>query len=322
MPSTSSSIRLQTAANTQHSFLRDVIAGLSESRKTLPSKYFYDQKGCQLFDQICQLPEYYPTRTELAIMDLHGQEMAACLGENNALIEFGSGSSIKTQILLSELENLSAYVPLDIAPTYLHESTKRLQQRHPQLKIIPVCADFTADWQLPDEVYEADHRTFYFPGSTIGNLKPPQAIRLLQHIRRAGQPSGGLLLGVDRKKSADILEAAYNDATGVTAAFNLNLLSRINQQLDGNFALNQFVHHAFYNTEPGRIEMHLVSQLAQEVQVAGHVFHFEKDETIRTELSHKYSLPDIQQMAAAADMDVAQVWSDPQDWFSVFYMQF
>ncbi|HVF11165.1 MAG TPA: L-histidine N(alpha)-methyltransferase, partial [Abditibacteriaceae bacterium] len=239
-------------------FREEVLHGLQQPQKELPCKYFYDERGSHLFDQICRLEEYYPTRTELAIMQEHAGAMAQLLGRGCLLIEYGSGSSLKTRVLLDHLAAPAAYVPIDISRAHLMRSAGRLAAAYPGLKVLPVCADYTTDFTLPTCHRPIARKAVYFPGSTIGNFDPTQAQNFLCHIAEICGVGGGLLIGIDLKKDACILEPAYNDARGVTAAFNLNLLRRINRELGADFQLDRFQHYAFYNEELGRIEMHLV----------------------------------------------------------------
>ena len=301
-------------------FRSEVLTGLQSFEKTLPCKYFYDQRGSQLFDQICDLPEYYPTRTEAGIMRDHVQEMAALFGPDCLLIEYGSGSSTKTRILLDHLPRLAGYVPMDISREHLHRTAAGLADAYPHLDILPLCADYTAEFDLPAARRPVRSRAVYFPGSTIGNFHRDQAETFLNRIAQVCESGGGLLIGVDLKKPAHILEPAYDDAKGVTAAFNLNLLRRINEELGADFVLGQFAHRAFYNALAGRIEMHLMSRRPQTVHLGGAAIAFEEEETILTECSYKYSLPDFAALASAAGFMVRKVWTDPEQKFSVQYL--
>ncbi len=301
-------------------FRAEVLTGLQSFEKTLPCKYFYDRRGSQLFDRICDLPEYYPTRTEAGIMRDHVEEMAALFGPGCLLIEYGSGSSTKTRILLDHLPHLAGYVPMDISREHLHQTSAGLAATYPHLDILPLCADYTADFEIPAARRPACSRVVYFPGSTIGNFHRDQAETFLKQIAGVCESGGGLLIGVDLKKPASILEPAYDDAQGVTAAFNLNLLRRINDELDADFDLDQFAHRAFYNALAGRIEMHLMSLCPQTVHLAGAAIAFEEEETILTECSYKYSLSDFAALASAAGLAVRKVWTDPEQKFSVQYL--
>ena len=302
-------------------FLRDVLTGLSRPDRRLSCKYFYDRRGSELFEQICELPEYYPTRCELSILERHAEAMAALLGPDVGLIEYGSGSSRKTRLLLDRLAGAPAYIPVDISREHLHRTAKQLERDYPHVAVTPLCADFSKPFALPRIAREVRRRVVYFSGSTIGNLLPAEAAGLLKHIAVLTGPGGGLLIGIDLKKSRAILEPAYDDARGVTAAFNLNLLARINRELGADFALDQFRHRAFYNEAQGRIEMHLVSQTAQTVRLAGQRFAFAAGETICTEYSHKYSLADFRALAADAGLELQHVWTDEAGLFSVQYAE-
>lgn len=301
-------------------FRDEVWAGLAAPRKTLPCKYFYDARGSALFEAICELPEYYPTRTELEILERHAAAMAARLGGRCLLVEYGSGSSRKTRLLLDQLRDPAGYVPIDISRAALADSARALRAAYPGLEVLPVCADYTTELDLPQPRKPAARRGVYFPGSTIGNFTPPQAQRFLAHMARIAGPGGGLLIGVDLRKDRATLERAYDDAAGVTAAFNLNLLARINRELGGGFALDRFEHRALYDERAGRVEMHLVSTAAQTVHVGGRAFRFERGETIHTENSYKYDLPGFAALATGAGLAIREVWTDPARRFSVQYL--
>jgi dimethylhistidine N-methyltransferase len=303
------------------SFLADVLAGLGASPKALSPKYFYDARGCELFEAICELPEYYPTRTELALMRDCAADMAAQLGGDALLIEFGSGASVKTETLLRTLRP-AAYVPVDIAAEALRVSTARLAAGFPQLPIIAVCADYLQPLRVPELArVRASHRVIYFPGSTIGNLTPEEALTFLDRARGLAGAQGAMLVGVDLKKDPGLLHAAYNDAQGVTAAFNLNLLHRINRELAADFDPSLFRHVAFYDAAAGRIEMHLESLQAQTVTVGGHSFAFDAGERLHTENSCKYSVGEFQQLAQAAGFRPEQVWVDADRLFAVHLLR-
>jgi dimethylhistidine N-methyltransferase len=301
-------------------FLPEVLRGLRKPAKELPCKYFYDERGSRLFDEICELDEYYLTRTELAILDRHAPEIAGLLGPACLVIEFGSGSGLKTRLLLDALPEPAAYVPVDLAQEHLLRSADELRARYPGLEVLPVCADFTADLELPTPRKPAARRAVYFPGSTIGNFGPRAAHRLLRRIARLCGPGGALLVGTDLQKDAAVLEPAYDDARGVTAAFNLNLLRRINRELGADFDLDAFRHRAVYNRARGRIEMHLVSLRDQAVRIGGEIFSFAEGESVRSECSYKYDLGRFRAQAAAAGLDVARVWTDERRLFAVQYL--
>jgi dimethylhistidine N-methyltransferase len=300
-------------------FLRDVIAGLDRSPKSLPCKYFYDERGSKLFDRICELDEYYVTRTELAIMERHADEIGHCLSRGSALVELGSGSSIKTRLLLDHASHLSTYVPVDISLTHLSRTAEGLAQAYPKLAILPVCADFTQPFDLPVELPEDVPITAYFPGSTIGNFSAAAASQLLENLAQMVHRGGGLLIGVDLRKDRQILEAAYDDSEGVTAEFNLNLLRRINRELDADFNLDQFEHQASYNEDRGRMEIDLVSKSRQQVYVGDQVIELAKGEAIRTEHSHKYTVEGFSRLAGRAGWELDQAWTDDRNWFAVMH---
>lgn len=298
------------------SFLSDVIEGLSETPKTLPCKYFYDAKGSALFDEICELPEYYPTRTELKIMMDNASTVGSQLGKGVRLVEFGSGSSIKTRILLDNLYEPAAYIPVDISEEHLNRSASALSETYPNLRVLPVCADFTEKLEIP-EVNHAQTTVIYFPGSTIGNFEKNEAKTLLGEWRQLCANGGGLLIGIDLVKDQKILEDAYNDSQGITAEFNLNILDRINRELGANFDTDKFSHRAHWNKENNRVEMHLVSKCQQTVNVGGQTLEFTKDETIHTESSHKYTVESFNKIAAFSGFRCKHAWLDENNWFSV-----
>jgi dimethylhistidine N-methyltransferase len=300
--------------------LREVLAGLARPQKQLPCKYFYDERGSHLFDEICELEEYYLTRCELAILRRHAGQMAGRIGTGCALIEYGSGSSLKTRLLLDRLDRPAAYVPVDISGEHLLHSARQLARAYPGLEVVPVCADFTRPFALPKLRQPPRRRVVYFSGSTIGNFGPAEATALLAGIARLCGPGGGLLIGVDLKKDRAVLEPAYDDSRGVTAAFNLNLLARINRELGADFDLIRFRHRAFYNEGAGRIEMHLVSLATQTVHVGGTAFELAEGETICTEYSYKYGLDEFRELAARAGLGLEQVWTDEKGLFSVQYL--
>ena len=301
------------------SFLSDVLRGLRRPRKKLSCKFLYDWRGSELFDRICSLPEYYPTRTELQIMQQHVQEMVEAIGPDCLLIEYGSGSSLKTRLLLDCLRRPAAYVPIDISRSHLLSACEQLRAAYPDLHVLPVCGDYTSPLRLPVPARTPASRVVYFPGSTIGNFVPAEAVRFLARTRRLVGPGGGLLIGVDLKKDPRVLHAAYNDSAGVTAEFNLNLMARINRELRGTFNLGCFAHYAPYNPRLGRMEMHLVSGCYQEASVAGEAFEFMPGETILTECSYKYTLDEFEELATLAGYRPQLVWTDRDELFSVQY---
>jgi dimethylhistidine N-methyltransferase len=300
----------------QSDFAHDVIAGLSARPKQLSPKYFYDQRGAQLFDEITRLPEYYPTRCELAILESHADEMAKLVPADAALIEFGSGSTRKARMLLDAAPAITAYVPVDISSEMLRQEAADLRRDYARLTVLPVEADFTKPFQLPRDIAARPHVGF-FPGSTIGNFEPFAAAAFLSHAALMLGAGSTLIIGFDLVKDVHVLNAAYNDAAGVTARFNLNLLERINRELGGNFDLGTFCHQAFYNTERRRIEMHLASRKRQKVRVAGRSFEFRAGETIHTENSYKYTLESFGAMARGSGWRPVAAWSDPNGYFSV-----
>jgi dimethylhistidine N-methyltransferase len=304
----------------QQTMLDDVLAGLARAQKSIPPKYFYDQQGSLIFDEITELPEYYPTRAETQIMQRHGREIARTLGEHAVLVEYGSGSSTKTRILLDEMPQLSAYVPVDISGDHLQQVAGELQAEYPHVPIQPVVADFTQPFALPAAAAASPRRVVYFPGSTIGNFTPTEAIRILRQMANSCGGSGGVLIGVDLLKARPLLIAAYNDAQQVTARFNLNLLQRLNRELGADFELQQFRHQATFDETESRIEMHLFACSAMAVHIAGETFHFDAGESILTEYSHKYTLHSFADLAAQVGLQCVKVWTDPENLFSVQYL--
>jgi dimethylhistidine N-methyltransferase len=301
-------------------FQSDILAGLSEQPKTMPCKYFYDERGSQLFDEICELDEYYLTRTEISIMKEYAAEMADQIGPGVMLVEYGSGSSIKTRLLLKHLREPVAYVPVDISRDHLLRTANDLSRAYPHMEVLPVCADFTAEFHLPVSQRRPTHHAVYFPGSTIGNFQPQSARAMLARIAALCGTGGGLLIGIDLQKDADIIESAYNDAKGVTAEFNLNLLNRINRELDGEIDVDQFEHEAVYNEDLGRVEISLVSQRDQTVTVGDETFEFADGEAIRTEYSHKYTIDGFAEMAAEVGLELHRHWTDDRKLFTVLHL--
>lgn len=300
-------------------FLENVLEGLSKTPRELSSKYLYDQHGSELFDQICELDEYYVTRTEMAIMDECIDEIAEEIGEDVMLVEYGSGSSTKTRKLLRHLKDLAAYVPIDISSEHLLQAVDDLRGLFPDIAILPVVADFTSQFSLPESQDPAAHAVVYFPGSTIGNFPRPDAQLMLEQFSDLVGQTGGLLIGIDLQKDIAVIEAAYNDAARVTAAFNMNLLKRINRELGANFDLTGFQHRAVYREDEGRIEMRLISQTAQTVSIGDQVFEFQAGEHITTEYSHKYTVDGFAKLAAKAGFSLKHQWSDPQEYFAILY---
>ena len=296
----------------------ELLAGLQMDPKRVNPKYFYDERGSELFEQITQQHEYYPTRTEMAILGEYANEIAEHCGNNCLLIEPGSGNSEKVRLLLDSVQP-AAYVPVDISAEFLYESAVRLGREFPWLNIHAICADFSEQWQDRTELPDG-RRIVFYPGSTIGNMEPKAAESFLSDLRQWIGSDGGILIGVDLHKSETVLNAAYNDASGVTAKFNLNILSSVNELVDGDFSEDAFSHHAFYNTELKRIEMHLVSKESQTVKVNGSKIQFDKGETLHTENSYKYSLQDFSKLSDAAGLVLKKSWLDKNELFSVHYL--
>lgn len=305
--------------NVSAEMLSDVLEGLQQPQKTLPSKYFYDQKGSELFEQITELDEYYLTRTELQIMQGNIQKIANSLGEKIQLVELGSGSSFKTRLLLNHLEQIHSYVPVDISKNFLDEVAENLRVEFPDLKINPVATDYTRSLELP-ETPDGVNRIIYFPGSTIGNFTKEHAEEFIGLIANSIHQNGGLLIGFDLVKDREALLAAYDDSEGVTAQFNKNILRRINRELGADFDLHQFDHQAIFNEDKSRIEMYLVSKSVQVVHIIGEEISFEKGETIHTENSHKYTLSSFREMTKPYFEHVI-TWTDANDYFAVQYLK-
>jgi dimethylhistidine N-methyltransferase len=301
-------------------FLRDVVDGLVRPQKQLSCKYFYDAIGSALFEQICALDEYYLTRTELAILSFHAREMAEVIGEDCELIEFGSGSGLKTRLLLREIRAPRAYLPVDIAREQLDQSVRDLARRFPSIRFMPVHADFTARFRLPRTGDPRAPRVVYFPGSTIGNFRPEAAVDLLRNVAKLVGEGGGLLIGYDLDKDESIVWPAYNDKRGVTAAFNLNLLARINRELTADFNLAAFEHRAIYLRNEERMRIELVSTKSQVVHLAGRTIPFGAGEAIHTEDSYKYTPETFSRLTSEAGFTLQRQWLDPRKYFSVQYL--
>ena len=299
----------------------DILDGLNQDQKQLSPKYFYDETGSRLFDQICDLPEYYLTRTELGIMREHVEAMTGLMGPRASIIELGSGSSLKTRILLDHVEEPAAYVPVDISRDHLLKTAGCLADDYPEIEILPVCADFTQSFELPEPAVEPDRHVVYFPGSTIGNFSRDDAIDLLKQVRQVVNGNGALLVGVDLIKPRKVVEAAYNDTAGVTAKFNKNILARINRDHAGAFDPSRFEHDAVYDEEHHRIEMRLISCEEQDIPIAGQSIHFEKGEYIVTEHSHKYSIDEFGSIGEEAQFSLKDIWTDPDQLFSVQFLE-
>jgi dimethylhistidine N-methyltransferase len=301
-------------------FRDEVLAGLRATPKRIPSKFLYDRRGSRLFDAITELDAYYPTRTEMSIMERSVGAMTRAMGAGVLLVEYGSGSSLKTRILLDHLEAPSGYVPVDISRAHLVEAAEAIAEAYPGMPVRPVCADYTAAFTVPDVGRMVARRVAYYPGSTIGNFRPPEAEAFLARVAEVVRPGGGLLIGVDLRKDPDVLRRAYDDPEGVTARFNLNLLRRLNRELGADFNLGAFHHEARWDDDAGCIEMHLVSETEQTVTVGGEAFDFEEGETIHTEYSYKYTLDGFAERAARAGWRVDAVWTDERDYFSVQFL--
>ena len=301
-------------------FARDLLTGLSECPKRLPPKYFYDTVGSQLFERITELPEYYPTRTEIGILANKAEAIASFVPDGAALFEFGSGSSAKVRLLLDKLPRLSAYVPVDISAEFLEHEAARLRREFPSLNVVPIAADFTAPFEVPSLLSEAP-RTGFFPGSTIGNFEPQAARDFLRLAARILGARATFIVGVDLVKDSRILEAAYDDSAGITAEFNLNILARANRELGADFDLAAFDHRAFYNAARSRIEMHLVSRKAQGVRVLGRSFAFTAGESIHTENSYKYTVESFSGLAGQTGWRSGAVFQDLDGLFSVHVLR-
>jgi dimethylhistidine N-methyltransferase len=309
----------QVSAPESADFLADVVAGLSSDPRTIPCKYFYDERGAALFQRICELPEYYVTRTEIDILDRHRADIASQLGPSIELIGLGTGAGTKTQILIAALKNPAVYIPVDISKKQLRQSTALFQKIFPDLEILPVCADYLQPVVLPSPRHKPARNIVYFPGSTIGNFEPDEAVDFLRRIANVCRGGGGLLIGADLKKDRQLLEAAYNDRAGVTAQFNLNLLKRINRELGADFDLDQWRHRAIYNSNAGRIEMHLINETDQLVNLDEHKFHFLRGDKIVTEFSYKYAPEEFAALARKAGFEFVRMWTDDARLFGIFY---
>jgi L-histidine Nalpha-methyltransferase len=309
-------VRPQALQNAATAFAADVLEGLAATPKRLPAKYFYDEAGSRLFERITELPEYYPTRTELRILESSAESIARLTDPGAALIEFGSGSTAKARLLLRHMVSVRAYVPVDISADFVNGEAARLQADFPALQVLPVAADFTGAFELPAAV-KAGPRLGFFPGSTIGNLEPHEVTGFLRRARRVLGRDAAFVVGVDLVKDPEVLYAAYNDRQGVTAQFNRNLLVRINRELGADFDVSAFEHHAFYHRELRRIEMHLASLRRQKVRILGKCFEFRAGETIHTENSYKYTIESFAALARGAGWTTGAVWTDPERYFSV-----
>lgn len=310
------------APHQSNQFLEDVIEGLSQTPKSLPCKYFYDERGSILFTEICKTDEYYITNTELTLLDEILPDVARLVGRNANIIEYGSGEGRKIRHLLASLDNPKSYTAIDISPEILLRSSSQLKREFPQIIIHPVVGDYMSPIQLPEVVASdwINRRIIFFPGSTISNFSPEEAANFLDRMKTLLKPGDGLLMGVDLLKSPNRLHQAYNDKEGVTADFNLNLLRRINNELGADFDRHQFEHYAFFNTVLSRVEMHLVSMADQTVHIADHQFHFKHGETIHTENSYKFTIEDIAKLGISCGFNHIKAWSDHKDLFSIHYL--
>ena len=300
-------------------FLSDVIAGLSSDPRTLPCKYFYDERGAALFQKICELPEYYVTRTEIDILDRYRAEIASQIGPNVELIGLGTGAGTKTRILIEALDKPAAYIPVDISEKQLRKSAALFLRIFPNLEVLPVCADYLQPVVVPSPRHKPARNVVYFPGSTIGNFEPNEALEFLRRIANVSGRGGGLLIGADLQKDQSVIEAAYNDSAGVTAEFNLNLLAHINREVGADFDLTQWRHRAIYNSESGRIEMYLISTTDQAVHIGDREFRFRGGEKILTEHSYKHTPEGFIALARQAGFDFVKLWTDDARLFGVFY---
>jgi dimethylhistidine N-methyltransferase len=299
--------------------LASLIAGLRQPQKMISPKWFYDERGSNLFDQITRLPEYYLTDTELGIMEAHIDEMADVIGAEASLIEFGAGSGMKTRLLLEHMHSPAAYVPVDISEEHLLDNQTEIQADFPDIEVLPVAADFLHPFDLPNPATMPRRNVVYFPGSTIGNFEEEEALELMRVMHTEAASGGGLLIGVDLQKDPAVIDAAYNDRAGVTAEFNLNMLRHLNREFGTDFDLDGFAHRAIYRPDEGRVVVELVSTRAQEAHVGDAMIDFARGESIITEYSHKYTLDDFAAMANKAGFSVDKVWTDARAWFSVQY---
>jgi len=299
----------------QDDFLEEVIDGLSKQPKKISPKFFYDKRGSELFDEICNQPEYYPTQTETGILLKHAEDIAEHIEPECVIVELGSGASEKVRLLFDTLKP-AGYMGVDISKDFLLNATQRLAEDFPWLDVHAVCTDFSQQLELPDQ-FNGRQKLAFFPGSSIGNFEPDDAVKLLRRVANAIGEGGKLLIGVDMKKNKEILNAAYNDDAGITEEFNLNLLQRMQDELRADINVDAFSHRAFYNPERGRVEMHLVSDRDQTIEIDGDEFSFSKDESIHTENSHKYHIDEFAMLAQQANFEVERVWTDARELFSV-----
>lgn len=305
----------------EESFRDAVLAGLSATPKSLPCKFFYDQRGSALFEAICEVPEYYLTRTELGILETCAGVIAERIGPQCRLVELGSGASVKVRLLLNALEAPLAYVPVDISRGFLREAAASIAADFPDIEVVAVCADYTRPFELPQITGPVGKTVGFFPGSTIGNFEPEAVVAFLTHVGKLLGPGAEMLIGADVKKDKAVLDAAYNDAEGLNAAFNLNLVHRISKELDSDIAIDDFAHLAFYNPAEGRVELYIRSLKDQSAVIAGRRFSFAAGELIHTENSYKYAIPEFRALAARAGFRALDTWTDAQGKFSVHYLR-
>lgn len=309
-------------APTSSTVLKEVIAGLSQGQKALPPKLLYDKRGSEIFEKICLLKEYYPTRAETEILKNHASDICRMIGEGSIVVEPGSGAGDKIRFLLPHLVSPKAYVPIEISKEILLRMTEEFYEEFPSLKVIPVCADFNQEIELPLTLgMDSAKKIVFFPGSTIGNLNPQEAVHFLKNMGSLVGSGGGLLIGVDLKKDPEVFKLAYDDPHGVTADFNLNLLDRLNREVSASFDPRNFTHEAIYNEQLGRVEMHLVSKTSQLVKINESLFRFAEGETIHTESSYKYSVEEFAGLCSKARCDLKKTWKDKQNLFCVYYFE-
>lgn len=311
---------LRPRSSLPHSLQTAVLSGLATYPKTLPPALFYDATGARLFEQICSVPEYYPTRTELSILDQYAPVLASLMGSNAALVEYGSGAGVKVRYLLDHLVSPAAYIPVDVSREQLLRVAAERATQYPALHIVPVCADYTRPFDLP-ALSTGSRQIAFFPGSTIGNFHPAEAVTFLRHVRHTVGQNGGLILGIDRLKDPSVLHAAYNDHAGVTAAFNRNILMRLNRELDATFDLSNFRHIAFFNDEVNRVEMHLESRVTQQVRVANQIISFKAGETIHTECSYKYDRERLTALTEESGFYIDTLFTDARNWFWIAWLR-
>ncbi len=308
--------------NLDHSYEKEILSGLSRKHKAISPKFLYDQKGSEIFERICELEEYYPIHSETEILKLFSAEIVEQIGHDSIIIEPGCGSCEKIRYLLGAMKAAKAYVAMDISEEFIQKTAGKLQKEYQDVPVYTVAIDYTKEFTLPIEVNQmAGKRVAFFPGSTIGNMHPKDAVHLLRKMGRMVESGGGLLIGVDLKKDAKVLELAYDDPQGVTAEFNYNLLDRLNREFDASFDRRHFGYEATYNENKGRVEMFLVSQISQKVKVGGRTFNLSKDEMIHTEDSYKYSISEFESLAKSAGFNMKKTWTDQRKFFCVYYLE-